>query len=191
MNCQPTTIPEVLLFKPTLHGDERGFFMETFRQSEFDACLMANGMTATSLVQDNVSRSHRHVLRGLHFQEHHPQGKLVRVSQGEIFDVAVDIRPQSATFGHWVGHILSAENRLQMWIPTGFAHGFYVLSDIADIVYKCSDYYQSHDERVIPWNDPQLAIDWPLEAEPILSIKDNPQFFSHASSPLAKMRKIK
>ena len=105
--------------------------------------------------------------------------------------MAVDIRPQSATFGHWVGHILSAENRLQMWIPTGFAHGFYVLSDIADIVYKCSDYYQSHDERVIPWNDTQLAIDWPLEAEPILSIKDNPQFFCQASNPLVMMQKIK
>ncbi|WP_445945344.1 dTDP-4-dehydrorhamnose 3,5-epimerase [Shewanella sp.] len=191
MNCQPTAIPEVLLFKPTLHCDERGFFMETFRQNEFDACLTANGMMPTQLVQDNVSRSQRHVLRGLHFQSKQPQGKLVRVSHGEIFDVAVDIRPQSATLGHWVGHIISAENRLQMWIPPGFAHGFYVLSDIADIVYKCSDYYQSDDEQVIAWNDPQLAIDWPLKGEPILSIKDNPQFFSQTTPSSPMMQKIK
>ncbi|MCG9730976.1 dTDP-4-dehydrorhamnose 3,5-epimerase [Shewanella sp. Isolate13] len=174
MKLIPTTIPDVLLFEPKVFGDERGFFMETFRQSEFEALFAEVGMAYPSFVQENMSRSAKNVLRGLHYQEVHPQGKLIRVTAGSIFDVAVDIRKGSKTYGQWFGQVLSAENRLQMYIPPGFAHGFLTLSDHADIIYKCTDYYAPEFEKCIAWNDPQLNIQWPLEAgvEPILSEKD-------------------
>lgn len=156
-----------MLLEPKLFGDDRGFFMETFRQSDFDS-LGAN------FVQDNYSGSSQGVLRGLHYQIKRPQGKLVRVIRGEVFDVAVDLRQSSATFGQWVGVILSEENKLSMWVPPGFAHGFYVLSERAEFVYKCTDYYAPEFERAIRWDDPDLAIDWPLinGSAPILSGKD-------------------
>ncbi|WP_041415910.1 dTDP-4-dehydrorhamnose 3,5-epimerase [Shewanella halifaxensis] len=174
MKLIPTLIPDVLLFEPKVFGDERGFFMETFRQSEFEALFAKVGMACPSFVQENMSRSQKHVLRGLHYQETHPQGKLVRVTAGSIFDVAVDIRKASKTYGQWFGQVLSAENRLQMYIPPGFAHGFLTLSDHADIIYKCTAYYAAEFEKCITWNDPQLNIQWPLEegVEPILSEKD-------------------
>jgi len=170
MKISPTAIPDVLLFEPTVFGDHRGFFMETFRQSFFDEIL-----PGIRFVQDNHSRSRQGILRGLHYQLTQPQGKLVRVVQGEIFDVAVDLRADSPTFGHSVGMILSAENKLQLWVPPGFAHGFYVISETAEMVYKCSDYYAPQDEHSLLWNDPELAIDWPLVpgiGEPVLSDKD-------------------
>lgn len=191
MNCQDTAIAEVLLFKPTMHHDMRGFFMETFRQNEFEACLKQRGFAAPLLVQENVSRSHQNVLRGLHYQAQNPQGKLVRVSAGEIFDVAVDLRPDSPTFNQWIGQILSEENRLQMWIPPGFAHGFYVLSKQADIVYKCSDYYHYQDERVLAWNDARFNIQWPLQGQPILSPKDSPDLLSAGPDHNSLIQKIK
>ncbi|GIU36898.1 dTDP-4-dehydrorhamnose 3,5-epimerase [Shewanella schlegeliana] len=174
MKLIPTSITDVLLFEPKVFGDERGFFMETFRQSDFEALFAEVGMMCPSFVQENMSRSQKHVLRGLHYQEVHPQGKLIRVTAGSIFDVAVDIRNDSKTFGQWFGQVLSAENRLQMYIPPGFAHGFFTLSEYADIIYKCTDYYTPEFERVIAWNDPQLNIQWPLEegVEPVLSEKD-------------------
>ncbi|NMH65611.1 dTDP-4-dehydrorhamnose 3,5-epimerase [Shewanella salipaludis] len=174
MHCISTEIPDVLLFEPQVFGDERGFFMETFRESEFNACFKAHGLEAPRLVQENHSRSMKNVLRGLHYQATRPQGKLVRVIAGTVFDVAVDIRPESPTHGRWVGRELSADNRLQLWIPPGFAHGFYVLSDSAEVIYKCSDYYVPQDEHVLPWNDPRFAIAWPLSAAPILSRRDTP-----------------
>jgi dTDP-4-dehydrorhamnose 3,5-epimerase len=191
MNCQETAISDVLLFKPTQHSDMRGFFMETFRQSQFDACLIKRGLEPVLLVQENVSRSDQHVLRGLHYQVRHPQGKFIRVSHGEIFDVAVDLRPDSPSYQQWIGQILSADNRLQMWIPPGFAHGFYVLSEQAEIVYKCSEYYQPNDEAVLAWNDPTFNIDWPLLAPPILSPKDSPELFSSGLASARIMQKIK
>ncbi|MGS0696488.1 dTDP-4-dehydrorhamnose 3,5-epimerase [Shewanella sp. 0m-4] len=174
MKLIPTLIPDVLLIEPKVFGDERGFFMETFRQSEFEALFAEVGMACPSFVQENMSRSKKHVLRGLHYQLQQAQGKLIRVTAGSIFDVAVDIREDSKTYGQWFGQILSAENRLQMYIPPGFAHGFLTLSDYADIIYKCTDYYAPEFERTIAWNDPQLDILWPLEegAKPILSEKD-------------------
>lgn len=172
MQCIETELAEVLLFRPQVFGDERGFFMETFRQSYFDTAFTARGMRAPVFVQHNHSRSQQHVLRGLHFQLHKPQGKLVRVCAGTIFDVAVDIRMDSPTYGQWVGRELSADNHLQMWIPPGFAHGFYVQSDSADVIYQCSAYYCSEDERVLAWDHPEFAIDWPLSASPILSERD-------------------
>ena len=179
MKCSETELAEVLVFEPKVFGDERGFFMETFRQSYFDACFTAKGFKPPIFVQQNHSRSQRNVLRGLHFQQRKPQGKLVRVCAGRIFDVAVDIRIGSATYGQWVGRVLSAENYFQMWIPPGFAHGFYVLSDYADVIYQCTQYYDPEDERILAWNSSDFAIDWPLSAMPILSERD-----SAASTPL-------
>lgn len=168
MNVIATTIPEVLILEPRVFGDERGFFYESFNASTFAA---ATGLQPV-FVQDNHSRSAKGVLRGLHYQVQQAQGKLVRVSAGEVLDVAVDIRRSSPTFGHWVGVCLSAENKRQMWIPPGFAHGFVVLSDYAEFLYKTTDYYAPTHERCIRWDDPQLAIDWRLDGSPQLSAKD-------------------
>ena len=168
MKVTPTTIPDVLLIKPKVFGDERGFFFESFNQKVFE---QATGLKV-AFVQDNHSKSARNVLRGLHYQAIHPQGKLIRVVQGEVFDVAVDIRKDSKTFGEWVGEILSAENKKQLWIPPGFAHGFLTLSESAEFLYKTTDYYVPEFERCIAWNDPKLGINWPLTAPPILSGKD-------------------
>lgn len=173
MKCSETELADVLVFEPKVFGDERGFFMETFRQSYFDACFTAKGFKPPIFVQQNHSRSQHNVLRGLHFQQRKPQGKLVRVCAGSIFDVAVDIRTGSTTYGQWVGRVLSAENYLQMWIPPGFAHGFYVLSDYADVIYQCTQYYDPEDEHILAWNSSDFAIDWPLSATPILSARDS------------------
>lgn len=169
MKFIPTTIPEVILIEPRIFSDERGFFLETYRQQHFQAA----GIT-TNFVQDNHSGSYRGALRGLHYQIQQAQGKLVRAIAGEIYDVAVDIRRSSPTFGQWVGFVLSAENKLQLWVPPGFAHGFLVLSEWAEIFYKASDYYAPEHERTLLWNDPQLGINWPLQPEeqPVLSPKD-------------------
>ena len=164
-----TAIPDVVLMKPTVFGDHRGFFMETFRQAEFDAFCGDH-----DFVQDNHSGSPRGILRGLHYQLHQTQGKLVRAAVGEVFDVAVDIRQGSKTFGQWVGAVLSAENRHQLWVPPGFAHGYYVMSDWAEFLYKATDYYAPEWERSIRWNDPAIGIEWPLKEGflPTLSNKD-------------------
>lgn len=169
MNFTPTAIPEVILIEPRVFGDSRGFFMETYQQRNYEqAGILEN------FVQDNHSSSIRSTLRGLHYQITHPQGKLVRVVVGEVFDVAVDLRKNSSHFGKWVGAILSAENKLQMWVPVGFAHGFFVLSDRADVLYKATDFFDASGERTIRWDDPDLAIDWPIPpgVTPILSEKD-------------------
>ena len=169
MKVTKTLIQDVLLVEPKVFGDERGFFFESFNTKVF---CESTGISV-AFVQDNHSKSVRGVLRGLHYQEKNPQGKLVRVTQGEVFDVAVDIRAHSPTYGRWVGEILSAENKRQLWIPTGFAHGFLVLSDTAEFLYKTTEYYAPEDERCISWNDPTLAIPWPLGgALPLLSHKD-------------------
>ena len=168
MNVIHTDIPDVLILEPKVYGDSRGFFFESYNEQIFRA---ASGVTA-HFVQDNHSRSARGVLRGLHYQVEQSQGKLVRCTQGEVFDVAVDIRRDSPTFGKWVGEILSEENKRQMWIPSGLAHGFLVLSDSADFLYKTTDYYAPEHERAILWNDPDLAIAWPLLGAPLLSSKD-------------------
>jgi dTDP-4-dehydrorhamnose 3,5-epimerase len=168
MKVTAASIPDVLLIEPKVFGDERGFFYESFNQQ---AWYEATGLN-TVFVQDNHSRSVKNVLRGLHYQIHHPQGKLVRVVAGEVFDVAVDIRRSSMTFGKWVGVTLSAENKRQMWIPAGFAHGFLVVSSCAEFLYKTTDYWYPEYERCIAWNDPDLAIDWPLEGEALLAGKD-------------------
>lgn len=168
MKCTPLAIPDVLVFEPRVFGDERGFFYESFNQRQFEAAV---GRSVT-FVQDNHSRSARHVLRGLHYQIQQPQGKLVRVVAGEVLDVAVDLRRHSVTFGQWVCERLSGENKKQLWVPEGFAHGFVVLSEYAEFLYKTTDYYAPEHERCIAWNDPQLAIDWQLSAEPSLSAKD-------------------
>lgn len=168
MTITPTTIPDVLIIEPKVFGDERGFFYESFNQRQFEAAV---GRQVT-FVQDNHSRSAKHVLRGLHYQIQQPQGKLVRVAVGEVFDVAVDIRQNSATFGRWVGVVLSAENKKQLWVPEGFAHGFVVLSDVAEFLYKTTDYWYPEFERSIVWNDPDLAIAWPMDAAPVLAAKD-------------------
>jgi dTDP-4-dehydrorhamnose 3,5-epimerase len=169
MIFQPTSIPEIILIEPEVFGDERGFFLETFREDSFRAA----GITA-KFVQDNHSASRQGVLRGLHYQIRQPQGKLVRVIAGEIFDVSVDMRRSSATFKKWVGSYLSAENKHQLWVPPGFAHGFYVLSDRVELVYKATDYYAPQWERTLLWNDPELAIDWPLKdgQVPVMSPRD-------------------
>ena len=167
MNVIPTTIPDVLILEPKIFGDSRGFFFESYNEKAFRE---ATGVTA-HFVQDNHSRSARGVLRGLHYQLEQPQGKLVRCTQGEVFDVAVDIRRDSPTFGQWVGEILSEENKRQLWIPPGLAHGFLVLSESADFLYKTTEYYAPQHERSILWNDPDLAIEWPLNS-PLLSAKD-------------------
>ncbi len=169
MKVIPTAIPEVLILEPRVFADERGFFMESWNQQAFDQAAGA----AIRFVQDNHSRSRRGVLRGLHYQLTRPQGKLVRVSAGAVFDVAVDVRHGSPTLGRWVGVELSAENARQLWIPPGFAHGFVVLTETADFQYKASDYYAPHDERCIAWNDAALAIQWPLPERILqLSAKD-------------------
>ena len=168
MKCIPTTIPDVLIIEPKVFGDPRGFFFESFNRRQF---AELSGRDA-DFVQDNHSRSAKNVLRGLHYQIRQPQSKLVRVVQGEVFDVAVDIRKNSPTFGQWVGEILSAENKRMLWIPEGFAHGFVVLSDTAEFLYKTTDYWAPEFERSIAWNDPAINIQWPLHGEPTLSAKD-------------------
>lgn len=167
MKVLKTRLPGVLVLEPTIYGDERGFFLESFNHNRYQQHL---GLSY-DFVQDNHSRSTRGVLRGLHAQAKHPQGKLVRVSRGEVFDVAVDIDPESSTFGQWVGERLSDSNHRQLWIPPGYAHGFAVLSDVADFEYKCTDYYHPDDEIGVLWNDPDIGIDWPLD-DPLLSTKD-------------------
>jgi dTDP-4-dehydrorhamnose 3,5-epimerase len=168
MRAIATSIPEVIILEPKVFGDERGFFYESFNAKAFEE---ATGVKR-EFVQDNHSRSARGVLRGLHYQLQQTQGKLVRVTVGEVFDVAVDLRRSSPTFGQWVGEILSAENKRQLWVPEGFAHGFVVLSDYAEFLYKTTDYYAPEHERSILWNDPDLAIEWPLQEAPQLSGKD-------------------
>jgi dTDP-4-dehydrorhamnose 3,5-epimerase len=168
MKATRLAIPEVVLIEPKVFGDARGFFFESFNQKAFNEATGTNHQ----FVQDNHSRSAKGVLRGLHYQIQQPQGKLVRVVQGEVFDVAVDLRKRSKTFGQWVGEILSAENKRQLWIPEGFAHGFVVLSDTAEFLYKTTDYYAPAHERCILWNDETLAIHWPAGIQPILSAKD-------------------
>jgi dTDP-4-dehydrorhamnose 3,5-epimerase len=169
MKIYATAIPEVMLVEPQVFGDPRGFFMETYQQRQF-----AEAGIAASFVQDNHSGSRRGILRGLHYQIRQPQGKLVRIIAGEVFDVAVDLRRSSPSFGQPVTARLSAENKLQLWVPTGFAHGFYVLSDWAEVVYKTTDYYAPEWERTLLWSDPALHIDWPLDPSqpPLLSPKD-------------------
>lgn len=169
MEIIKTAIPDVLIIKPKVFGDDRGFFMETYRES-----WLKDAGIAASFVQDNHSASEKGVLRGLHYQLDQPQGKLVRVTSGEVYDVAVDLRKSSPSFGQHVGIVLSAENKLNFWVPPGFAHGFLVLSDEAEFVYKCTSYYAPEDEHAIVWNDPELDIPWPLDDidEPTLSDKD-------------------
>ena len=168
MNILKTILPGCVIIEPKVFGDDRGFFLETFHTARYKQLAGIN----MPFVQDNHSRSLKGVLRGLHFQKTKPQGKLVRVVRGEVFDVAVDIRRESATFGKWEGVILSEKNKKQFWVPPGFAHGFMVLSDVADFEYKCTDYYDPSDEGSILWNDPDLDIKWPL-MNPILSDKDS------------------
>jgi dTDP-4-dehydrorhamnose 3,5-epimerase len=170
MKATPTTIPDVMMIEPRMFGDARGFFIESFNHQAF------NEATGTNLnfVQDNHSRSAKGVLRGLHYQLQQPQGKLVRVVRGAVFDVAVDIRKSSPTFGQWVGVELSEDNHKQLWVPAGFAHGFVVLSETADFLYKTTDYYAPAHERCIAWDDPEIGIAWPdLGAAPALSVKDS------------------
>ncbi len=168
MQVTATAIPEVLLIEPKVFGDERGFFFESFNQRLWHE---ATGITR-DFVQDNHSRSCRGVLRGLHYQIRQPQGKLVRVVVGEVFDVVVDLRRPSPTFGRWVGEYLTAENKKQLWVPEGFGHGFLVLSENAEFLYRTTEYYAPEHERCILWNDPDIGIDWPLALPPILSGKD-------------------
>ena len=169
MKVTATAIADVLLLEPKIFGDDRGFFFESFNARVF---AQATGLNVT-FVQDNHSKSARHVLRGLHYQTQQAQGKLVRVVAGEVFDVVVDVRPESPTYGKWVGEILSAQNQRQMWVPPGLAHGFLVLSESAEFLYKTTDYYAPEFERCIAWNDKKLNIDWPLSgATPSLSAKD-------------------
>lgn len=168
MNVIPTVIPDVLILEPKVFGDERGFFYESYNQRVFRE---ATGLDV-HFVQDNHSRSTKGVLRGLHYQIRQPQGKLVRCTLGEVFDVAVDLRKESPSFGQWVGEILSGENKRMVWIPEGFAHGFLALSDVADFLYKTTDYYSAENEKSISWNDPELDIPWPIFNEPVLSAKD-------------------
>ena len=168
MRFVPSEIPEVLLIEPQVFGDSRGFFMETWHAAKFAAAGLD-----LSFVQDNHSKSVQGTLRGLHYQIEKPQGKLVRVISGEVFDVAVDLRKSSPTFGRWIGDILSAENKKMLWVPPGFGHGFYVLSPEAEFVYKCTELYAPEHERCIRWDDPELGISWPLLAQaPLLSAKD-------------------
>ncbi len=167
MDVKPTALPGVLLIEPKLFGDARGCFMETFSARRY-----AEHGIVGSFVQDNYSRSRHGILRGLHFQLHKPQSKLVQVLRGEVFDVAVDLRRSSPHFGKWAGEILSAENHRQLFIPAGFAHGFVVLSEEADFVYKCGEYYAPEFERTLMWNDPAIGIEWPIDFAPVLSAKD-------------------
>jgi dTDP-4-dehydrorhamnose 3,5-epimerase len=164
----PTVLPDVFILEPKVFGDSRGFFFESFNERDF---VEANGITQP-FVQDNHSKSARGVLRGLHYQIEHPQGKLVRVSQGAVFDVAVDMRLSSANFGRWMGVVLSADNKQQLWIPPGFAHGFLVLSDSAEFLYKTTDYWYPEHERSLLWSDPTVGVQWPLDSAPLLAAKD-------------------
>jgi len=168
MKVAATAIPDVLLLEPTIYEDERGFFFESFNQKRFEDATGLN----IRFVQDNHSRSVKRVLRGLHYQIRRPQGKLLRVTAGEVFDVAVDLLRSSPTFGKFAGIVLSAANKKQLWIPEGFAHGYLVLSDAAEVLYKTTDYYSPEDERCLIWNDPDVGIDWPKDGAPILSAKD-------------------
>ena len=169
MNAIPLKIPDIILFEPRVFGDDRGFFFESFNQNNFKDIT---GIT-TTFVQDNHSKSTKDVLRGLHYQlPPKEQGKLIRAIQGEIFDVVVDIRKDSPTYGQWLGEVLSAGNKKQLWIPPGFAHGFLTLSETAEILYKTTDFYAPESERCIAWNDPEIGIDWPINREPLLSNKD-------------------
>ena len=176
MKIIATEIPEVLIIEPRVFADERGFFFESFNAKSF---AQETGLSP-NFVQDNHSRSGKHVLRGLHYQIQQPQGKLVRVAIGKVLDVTVDLRQGSATFGQWVSCLLSSENQRQLWVPPGFAHGFVVLSETADFLYKTTDYYAPEHERSLLWNDPDLAIDWQIDQEPILADKDK-------SAPTLKM----
>ena len=169
MKVTPTAIPEVLVLEPQVFGDDRGFFFESFNARRCEELTSV----ACDFVQENHSKSAKGVLRGLHYQIRQPQGKLVRVLAGAIYDVVVDMRRSSPFFGRWVGIALSAENRHQVWVPAGFAHGFVVISDTAEVAYKTTDYWAPEHERVLSWNDPALAIDWPLDGEPMLSGKDS------------------
>jgi dTDP-4-dehydrorhamnose 3,5-epimerase len=169
MQLISTEIPDVVSIEPRVFGDDRGFFFESYNERQFCEKVGRD----VRFVQDNHSRSQHNVLRGLHYQIQQPQGKLLRVIAGEVFDVAVDLRKSSPTFGQWVGEILSAENKRQIWVPAGFAHGFYVLSDMAEVLYKTTDFYAPQHERCIRWDDPDLAIAWPLaQSPPVLSAKD-------------------
>jgi dTDP-4-dehydrorhamnose 3,5-epimerase len=168
MQITRLAIPDVLKIEPRVFGDDRGFFYESFHQARFEEAVGRK----VSFVQDNHSKSTSNVLRGLHYQIKQPQGKLVRVVAGSVYDVAVDLRRASPTFGQWVGEVLSAENNAQLWVPEGFAHGFVVLSETAEFVYKTTDYYAPEHERCIVWNDPSLAITWPISATPSVSAKD-------------------
>ena len=168
MKATPTALPGVLLLEPRVFGDDRGFFMESWNARTFGE---ATGLDV-AFVQDNHSYSTRGVLRGIHYQVVRPQGKLVRVVTGSVFDVAVDLRRSSPTFGRWVGYELSAHNKLQMWVPPGFGHGFVVLSEAADFLYKTTDYWIGQYDRTVRWDDPKLAIDWPLQGAPVLAAKD-------------------
>lgn len=167
MKIIPTEIPDVVVLEPVIHADSRGYFLETYNEQSFEAMGIAE-----RFVQDNQSYSRYGVLRGLHFQLERPQGKLVRAVTGEIFDVAVDLRKESATFGKWAGTRLSSTNHQMIWIPKGFAHGFYTLSESAEVEYKVTDFYAPQHERTLLWNDPDVAIQWPLKGGPILSNKD-------------------
>ncbi|MGS0724741.1 dTDP-4-dehydrorhamnose 3,5-epimerase [Shewanella sp. 0m-11] len=164
-----TRIPDVKILEPSVFGDERGFFMETWNQKKFEELVTGK---PTLFVQDNHSKSKKGILRGLHYQTENTQGKLVRVVSGEVFDVAVDIRKGSPTFGQWVGEYLSADNKRQLWVPEGFAHGFYVTSEEAEFVYKCTDFYNPKAEISIKWDDNDIGILWPIDGQPLLSIKD-------------------
>lgn len=168
MIAYQTAIPDVLVFQPKVFGDERGFFFESFNENIF---AETTGLRPR-FVQDNHSKSAKNVLRGLHYQIKQPQGKLVRVTQGAVFDVAVDLRSKSPTFGKWVGEVLSDENKKMLWVPEGFAHGFIVLSETAEFLYKTTDFYAPQHERCISWNDPTLNINWPIEEQPTISSKD-------------------
>ncbi|HAS6066699.1 TPA: dTDP-4-dehydrorhamnose 3,5-epimerase [Vibrio vulnificus] len=170
MKVIDTKIPDVKIIEPTVFGDERGFFMETWNQKRFEELVTGK---PTQFVQDNHSKSKKGILRGLHYQTENTQGKLVRVVSGEVFDVAVDIRKDSPTYGQWVGVYLSSANKRQLWVPEGFAHGFYVTSEQAEFIYKCTDYYNPDAELSILWNDENLSIEWPIEGGVILSKKDN------------------
>ncbi|MGY2487095.1 dTDP-4-dehydrorhamnose 3,5-epimerase [Cupriavidus sp. CP313] len=164
----PTALPEVMILEPKVFGDDRGFFFESFNQQDFQQVTGVD----TPFVQDNHSRSSKGVLRGLHYQIRQPQGKLVRVARGEIFDVAVDLRRSSPNFGKWVGVVLSEHNKLQLWVPPGFAHGFLATTELAEVLYKTTDYWYPEHERSLLWNDPTVGIQWSLEGEPMLAAKD-------------------
>ncbi|HAS6349113.1 TPA: dTDP-4-dehydrorhamnose 3,5-epimerase [Vibrio vulnificus] len=170
MKVIATQIPDVKIIEPNVFGDERGFFMETFRESWF-----REHVADVTFVQDNHSKSRKGILRGMHYQTERTQGKLVRVTRGEVYDVAIDMRKESPTFGHWIGVLLNETNKRQLWVPEGFAHGFYVTSESAEFVYKCTDYYAPEFEQSVLWNDPDLGITWPVDenGEVLLSDKDN------------------